>query len=73
MNIEKFLAHFHPQQWWSRDFNEEGTLMWVYRQTDNGRFAVGYFLPDRTFFTDGTYPSKEDAAARVNYLNGGQG
>lgn len=50
---------------------EEGTLMWVYRTNSDGYWEVGYFLPDQTWFKDGDFPSKEQAAARVNYLNGG--
>jgi hypothetical protein len=50
--------------------------MWVYRQGEDGRWLVGYFFPDHTWFTessfDATDKGKELAAQRVHYLNGGK-
>lgn len=48
--------------------------MWVYREwKENGetRFTVGYFMPDKTWVPDSTWDTRDKAAARVNYLNGG--
>ncbi len=45
--------------------------MWVYRQ-DGGRWLVGYYSPAGEWFTDGEYDDREEAAARVRYLNGGK-
>lgn len=46
--------------------------MWVYCEIGS-RWVVDYFMPDKEWFADSDYETKEDAAARVNYLNGGTG
>lgn len=66
---------FHPRDWFEKDGDsEEGTmedkLMWVYRKTEAG-FTVGFYSPSREWHVDSDHPSKEQAAARVHYLNGG--
>lgn len=44
--------------------------MWVYRQ-DGGNWAVGYYGPDKGWNQESSFVDKEEAAARVHYLNGG--
>lgn len=44
--------------------------MWVYRG-GNDCFEVGYYAPDGAWFTESVCVTKDEAAARVNYLNGG--
>lgn len=68
---------FQPRQWFIADGEPDpfviadgDSFMWVYRQEGDG-FAVGYYAPDGTWFTDGHYVTKETAAARVRFLNGG--
>lgn len=69
---------FQPRQWFVGDGEpdpfvvpEEDAFMWVYRVTEDGRYAVGYYAPDGTWFTESHYGTKDEAAARVRYLNGG--
>lgn len=45
--------------------------MYVYRRTSGEIFTVGYFLPNGQFCHESDHGSKQKAAARVNYLNGG--
>jgi hypothetical protein len=45
--------------------------MYVYR-SDNGKFAVGYFL-DGDFKVASRHDTRTAAQRRVNYLNGGSG
>jgi hypothetical protein len=45
--------------------------MYVYEGEDN-RWRVGAYIGGK-FLHDGDYDSREEAAARVNYLNGGDG
>ena len=48
---------------------------WVYERTESGidyqLYTVGFYNPDGKFCTDSDWFSKEEAAARCNYLNGG--
>ena len=86
-NLDQIKRCFQPRQWFRGDgdfdpnvLSEEESLMWVYRKLDEslqeklnvkGNYCVGYFMPDGTWQTDSCYESKEEAAARVRYLNGG--
>lgn len=45
---------------------------WVYIQSEPGLFTVGFYTPDGSFMTDSDHFNREDAAARVHYLNGGK-
>lgn len=45
--------------------------MWVYRRTDNSLFTVGYYKPDGGWEADSDHQSRESAAQRVHWLNGG--
>jgi hypothetical protein len=49
-------------------------MNWVYKLTDPEYhlFTVGFYSPDGKWHTDGDYDSRELAAERVNYLNGGK-
>lgn len=75
--IHKFRNCFRPQQWFNPpggvDTQEEGFLMWVYRENQEGLWEVGYFMPDRTWFAESSYINRDEAAARVHWLNGGNG
>lgn len=66
---------WEPRQWWDRDDNvpthSEGKIMWVYRETEKGLWTVGYYTPGGEWHTDSDHSSKEAAAQRVHYLNGG--
>lgn len=79
---------FQPYQWWFDDLRnvpcsagsihapEEGFrevyIMWVYREVQ-GVWIVGFWSPDKEWHTESTHLSKEQAAARVHWLNGGNG
>lgn len=45
---------------------------WVYLQSEPGLYTVGYYDPTGKWQPDSDWPSREDAARRVNYLNGGK-
>lgn len=68
---------FHPSQWFTRDDDSEQTepskdttFMWVYRETAKGVYTVGFYTPEKVWVPDIDYPTKEEAANRVSYLNG---
>lgn len=45
---------------------------WVYLPGYNGNpHTVGFYKPDGEWVPESDHTSPEDAAARVNYLNGG--
>lgn len=46
---------------------------WVYIQSEPGLWTVGFYSPDGEWHSESDYPHKEQAAARVSYLNGGTG
>ena len=46
--------------------------IWVYIQTERRIWTVGFYRPDGEFEPDSDHDDRADAAARVNYLNGGQ-
>lgn len=65
---------FQPHQWFPHGFdaNSQGKIMWVYRPSEqDGRWLVGFFYPDGSWFTDSAFDNQDGAAARVNWLNGG--
>ena len=72
---------FHPRDWWQRDDDradvqerQGGTIkMWVFKQTETGCFTVGFYDPSGSWNPEGDYGSREMAAARCNFLNGGKG
>jgi hypothetical protein len=79
MNLIDVKKCFQPRQWFIADgepdpfiIREEDAFMWVYIPSDDGRYEVGFFAPDGQWFSDATYSCKEDAAKRVNFLNGGK-
>ena len=48
--------------------------MWVYLQTEregDGLWTVGFYKPDGSWESESDWGSENEAAARVNYLNGG--
>jgi len=49
--------------------------MWVYIRTEFSPFelyTVGFYAPDGTWKTDSDHGTREEAAKRVHYLNGGK-
>ena len=85
-NLNHLRKCFQPRQWFIGEgepnpyaLSEEDTFMWVYRSLDateqeifGGKYCVGYFMPDKTWQPDMVYQTREEASARVNYLNGGK-
>ncbi len=47
--------------------------MYVYQRTESGLYTVGFYDPTGTWHAESDHSSKEDAAKRVHYLNGGKG
>lgn len=45
--------------------------MYVYKEIDKSLWHTGFYDPDGKFIEDGVYKTAKEAAARVNYLNGG--
>ena len=46
--------------------------MYVYRNMGPNLFTVGFFSPiTKQWTSESEHPTTEEAAARVNYLNGG--
>lgn len=73
---EMVRKSFHPSQWWERDDNQDcpdhgGLAMWVYH-ADAGAWIVGYYDPRAIFHQESIWPTAEQAANRVHYLNGGK-
>lgn len=64
---------FQPRQWFPHGFDDDcgGDIMWVYRPSEDGDWLVGFFYPDGCWFTESKFQDKDQAAARVNWLNGG--
>jgi hypothetical protein len=44
--------------------------MWVYIQSEPGLYTVGFYSPDGEWHTDSDHGDREEAAARVAWLNG---
>ena len=73
---QQMLARsFNPAQWFDQearpDPEDEGKTMWVYKQDKSGLFLVGYWTPNKRWVLDSKWEDKDNAAARVHYLNGG--
>ena len=45
---------------------------WVYKRTEPGLYTVGFYDPNGKWYTESDWPSSEEAAQRVHYLNGGK-
>ena len=46
--------------------------MWVYIQSEKALWTVGFYSPDGEWQTDSDHATRESAAERVHYLNGGK-
>jgi hypothetical protein len=46
--------------------------MYVYKKTELNLWTVGFYTPDGKWIPESDYGNKEEAAERVNYLNGGK-
>jgi hypothetical protein len=44
--------------------------MYVYLNSEPGLYTVGFYKPNGQWEAESDHSSKEEAAARVNYLNG---
>jgi len=47
------------------------TTTWVYIQSEPSLWTVGFYSPDGRWQPDSDHSSREEAAERVHYLNGG--
>ncbi|MGA2504211.1 MAG: hypothetical protein ABSG01_08995 [Anaerolineales bacterium] len=45
--------------------------MWVYINSEPGLFTVGFYSPDGRWHGDSDHDSRDKAATRVHWLNGG--
>lgn len=46
--------------------------MWVYIETEPRLWTVGFYTPTGDFSSDSDHDTRESAAQRVHYLNGGK-
>ncbi len=46
--------------------------MYVYIRSEPGLFTVGHYSPDGKWHAESDYADRDEAAARVHWLNGGQ-
>jgi hypothetical protein len=46
---------------------------YLYIKSANGLYTVGFYRPDGSWEAESDFESIEQAAARINYLNGGLG
>ena len=46
--------------------------MWLYKRTEPGLYTVGHYAPTGEWEPESDHETKDAAAARVSYLNGGQ-
>jgi hypothetical protein len=44
---------------------------WLYMRTEDQLWTVGFYRPDGTWEPESDHGSKDEAAERVRYLNGG--
>lgn len=47
--------------------------VWVYIHSEAGLWTVGFYDPTGKWHPESDYEHREQAAARVHYLNGGNG
>ena len=45
--------------------------VYVYIKSESSLWTVGFYTPDGDWVPESDYATKEQAAARVHYLNGG--
>ena len=45
--------------------------MWVYIRSDAMLWTVGFYAPDGSWNTDSDHATRESAATRCHWLNGG--
>ena len=45
--------------------------MWVYINSEPGLWTVGFYAPNGDWHTDSDWNVRDEARARVHYLNGG--
>jgi len=73
---------FEPRQWFEEDRSPdpddrginptpERPQMWVYRRTESNLWTVGFFMPSGEWVSESDHDTKEAAARRVRWLNGG--
>lgn len=43
---------------------------WVYLRSEPGLWTVGFYTPSGQWHTDSDHDNRDDARARVHYLNG---
>ena len=46
--------------------------MYVYVKSEPSLYTVGFYDPKGTWVPESDWPSRDQAAARVHYLNGGK-
>lgn len=47
-------------------------MTWVYLRSEPGLYTVGFYHPDGRWESESDHDTKEAAAARCHYLNGGK-
>jgi hypothetical protein len=71
---EMLAQSFHPSQWFTgeRDPDTPDVKgMWVYQCIPGCGYVIGYYAPNGDFVEESRDNSREAAAERVHWLNGG--
>lgn len=78
-DLNRLRKCFQPRQWFRGDgefdpsvISDEDTFMWVYKKNAQGLFEVGFHEPDGAWSIESVHESAHQAAAHVNFLNGGK-
>jgi hypothetical protein len=71
---ERHETNLEPFEHWRRRkaaMSTEAWVTWVYIKSEPRLYTVGFYKPDGKWEPESDYPSSEQAAARVHFLNGG--
>lgn len=49
------------------------SIKWIYIQSEPSLFTVGFYKPNGEWESESDHVTREQAANRVHYLNGGEG
>jgi hypothetical protein len=68
---ERHETDIEPFAHWRERWHGMPTATWLYIQSERTLWTVGFYRPDGRWEPESDHESKESAAERVHYLNGG--